>query len=202
MDAMSDATRSIQSPERLRGQAIAALVPFFLEGPNSDVQEAREIAAGLLDDYRAVTPRELQLAAQIIAQGWAVMACLRTAVAATNLSVMEKLTLQESAIKLDRASQKSTKALEASQKQRAKNPNAMGPEQTDWHEGEFQRAINQALEKLTDANMKLAACMAKPGFQGSVPVGGAAVPRAPQQKRIFLAAEQMTPTVLARRARH
>ena len=70
MDAMSDS--SIQSPERLRAQAVAALVPFFIDGPNSDVKIARLAAEGLLDDYKAATPKELQLATQIIAGSFAV----------------------------------------------------------------------------------------------------------------------------------
>ena len=160
---MSDANRSTQSPERLRAQAIAALVPFFLDGPTSDVKAARDMAEGLLDDYHAVTPKELQLAAQIVALGWAVLACLRTAVAAKNLSLEEKLDFQETAITLDRASQKATKALETSRKQRSKDPNAMTLESTQWDEGAFQRTINQALEKLNDANTKLAAYMATLG---------------------------------------
>ena len=202
---MSDSSRLIQSPERLLGQAIAALVPFFLDSPTSDVKAAREMASGLLSDYQAVTPKEIQLAAQIVAQGWAVMACLRTSVAAKNLTLDEKLNFQESAIKLDRASQKATKALEASQKQRANKPGAMTPESTQWDEAAFQRAINQALEKMNDANAKLAAYMATLGPQAQslvtgVPVVPAAIASKP--KLPFLSVEQMTPSVLARRLRH
>ena len=109
-----------QSPERLRAHAIAALVPFFVDGPSSDETAARLAAEGLLDDYNAATPKELQLSTQIIALGWAAMACLRAAVAAKHLSVDDVLRLQDNAIALDRSSQKATKALEARRKERAR----------------------------------------------------------------------------------
>lgn len=179
----------LQSPERLREHAIAALVPFFLEGPTSDVSAARAAAAGILDDYRTVTSKELQLAAQIIALAWASLACLRTAVAAKNLSIVEVLDLQDNAISLDRGCQKATKALETRRKERTKNPRALTVQNTRWDEGAFQLAINQALDKLNDANARLAAYMET------------LVPVAPKPKLDLLFPEQMTPDVLARRTR-
>ncbi len=204
---MSDATGSTHSIERLRDQAIAALVPFFLDGPTGDAKEARQIAEGLLDDYHAVTPRELQLSAQIIALGWASLACLRTAAAVKTLSLEGKLDLQDSAIALDRSSQKATKALEASRKERTKNPGAMTLEKTKWDEGAFQKAINQALEQLHDANGKLATYVAtlpaaEQAFITGVPAQVTPAPVAAKPKLPFLSAEQMTPSVLARRARN
>ncbi len=156
---MSNTPGSIQSPERLRAQAIAALVPFFVDGLTGDEASARLAAEGLLDGYSAVTPKELQLSTQIIALGWAAMACLRAAVAAKNLSIQEVLRLQDHAIALDRASQKATKALNAHRKERTKNPKAMTVENTKWDEGVFQLTINQALAKLTDANTIVEAYM-------------------------------------------
>ena len=79
--AMSQDADPMQSPQRLRAHAIATLVPFFADGSAGDEQNARVAAAGLLNDYNAATPKELQLSTQIIALGWAAMACLRTAVA-------------------------------------------------------------------------------------------------------------------------
>ena len=76
----------IQSPERLRAHAVAALVPFLTDGPSSDPLAGRLAAEALLDDYSAATPKELQLSTQIIALGWAAVACLRAAVAAMHLS--------------------------------------------------------------------------------------------------------------------
>jgi hypothetical protein len=187
---MNDTQGPMQSPEHRRAQAIAALVPFFVDGRNGDETAARHAAETLLDDYEAATPRELQLSAQIIALGWSAMACLRAAVAARNLSTKEVLQLQDNAIGLDHSSRKATKALEARRKERARNPNGLAPENTRWDEGVFQLAINQSLEKLTDANAKLAAYMAT-----LAPVV------APNPKPPFLFAEQMTPAVLVRRAR-
>jgi hypothetical protein len=178
-----------QSFERLRAHAIAALVPFFSDGPTNDVEGARLVAEGLLDDCNAATPKELQLATQRIALSWAAMACLRTAVAAKNLLVDDVLHLQDGALGLDRSSRKATNALQACRKERAKNPSAMTLENTKWDEGVFQLAINQALEKLTTANAKLAAYTAT-----SAPVEQSS-------KLSILSAEQMTPFVLARRAR-
>jgi hypothetical protein len=69
---------------------------------------------------------------------------------------------------------------------------------TRWDEGVFQLTINQALEKLTDANAKLAAYMAT--LEPAAPVAPVA-PVAPKSKLSFLFAEQMTPSVLSRRSR-
>lgn len=193
MNAMNNTTGSIQSPERLRAQAVAALVPFFLDGPAGDVRTARLAAEGMLDEYKAVTPKELQLATQIVALGWAALACLRTAAAAKNLSIDGMLDLQDTAIALNRSCMKATKALDIRRKERAKNPQAMTLENTKWDEGAFQLAINQALDSYNDANAKLAAYMATPA-----PV---AAPVVQKTKLPILSAEQMTPSVLARRAR-
>ena len=159
---MSDSASSIQSPERLRAQAIAALVPFFVDGPTRDEKAARRVAEGLLSDYQAGTPRELQLATQIVALGWAALACLRAAAAVKNLSIDGMLDLQDDAILLNRRALKATKTLEVRRKERTKNPGVMTSENTKWDEGIFQLAINQALDKYNDANAKLAAYMATP----------------------------------------
>jgi hypothetical protein len=184
---MGNQAASIQSPQRLRAAGIAALVPFVANGSTGDVKTARLAGEALLDDYNAATPRELQLATQIIARGYAAMACLRAALAARNLSLDDMLRLQDNAIALDRAAQKDTRALGARRRERANDPNAMTVENTRWDEGLFQLTINQALERLIDANARLAIYMAT-----LAPV----VPKLP-----FQHAEQMTPSVLARRAR-
>jgi hypothetical protein len=189
---MSNAAASIQSPERLRKHAIASLVPFFVDSPDGDPTTARLAAEGMLDGYNATTPKELQLSTQIIALGWAAMACLRAAVAARNLSVADALRLQDHAIALDRSSQKATKALNARRKERAKKPESVTPENMRWDEGVFQLAINQALDHLMDANAKLATYMASHSPGTAAPVK--ATPN-------FLSGGQMTPPVPARRAR-
>jgi hypothetical protein len=193
---MSNTTGSIQSPERLRAQAIAALVPFFMDGPTGDAKTARVVAEGLLDEYKAATPKELQLATQIVALGWTALACLGAAAAVKHESIDGMLDLQDSAIALNRASMKATKALDARRKERAKNPAALTPENTKWDEGAFQLSINQALDKYNDATAKLAAYMAT-----LEPVVAAPEPVVEKTKLPILFAEQMTPSVLERRAR-
>ena len=187
---MTHTSDPLQFPERLRNEAVAALVPFFIDGPRGDAETARLAAQAMLDDFDAATPKELQLSAQIIALAWAAIGCLRTAMAATNLPLDDVLRLQDHAIDLDRSSQKVTKVLEARRKDRARNPAAMTLENTQWDEGAFQLAINHSLEKLADANSKLAAYTAT------------LAPAEPKPKLPFLLAEQMTPSVLARRARN
>jgi hypothetical protein len=54
---MSDASRSTQFPERLRAQAIAALVPFFVDASTCDETAARVVAESMLDEYKAGTPK-------------------------------------------------------------------------------------------------------------------------------------------------
>jgi hypothetical protein len=181
---MSDAAGSIQIPERLRDQATAALVPLFVDGPSSDVAAARAAAASVLAGFNAATPKELQLATQIIAFGWASIACLRTAMAAKNLSIDEVLLLQTHAIGLDRSARKATKVLDAQRKQKA-----IAPEDRQWDDNAFRLAINQAMEKLNDANAKLAAYMAT------------LAPIETKPKLSLLFPEPMTHAVLARRRR-
>ena len=187
---MTGAPGSINPADRLRDQAVAALVPFFVDGPSDDLATARLAVVGLLDGYQAATPKELQLSAQIVAFSWAAMACLRTAMAAKNLSIEEILRLQDHAIALDRSAQKATKALEGRRKERARHPKAMTAENVQWDEGAFQLAINHALEKLNEANDKLSAYIAT------------VAPAPVKTKLPILSTELMTPSVLARRARH
>jgi hypothetical protein len=172
----------------LRAQAIAALVPFFADGRTCDEKAARIVAEGVLDDYKAATPEELQLSAQIIALGWASLACLSAAMVVKDKSLNEMLRLQDAAVALHRSSQKAIKALDARRKERAKNPRAVTQENARWDEAAFQLVINQAMEKINDANARLAAFMAPPTEQ--------------KPKLSFLNSEPMTPAVLARRRRH
>jgi hypothetical protein len=174
--------------QRLHDEAVAALVPFFIDGAVGDELTARIVAEGLLDDYKATTPKELQLSAQIIALGWASLACVSASMAVRDQSLEEMLRLQGYAIALDRLSQKSTKALEARRKERARDPSGMAPENTGWDESAFQSVIGQAAERMLEAKAKLAAFMA------------ALMPaQAPKLSGLF--GEPMTPTVLARRRR-
>jgi hypothetical protein len=190
---MTDVSPSTQSPghptERMRAQAIAALVPFFVGGRTCDEMAARVAAESMLDDYMAVTPKELQLSTQIIALGWASLACLSAATVVKDASLDEMLRLQDAALALHRSSQKATKALEARRKERTRNPRAVTPENARWDEGAFQLAINQAMEKMNDANARLASFMAASALGGQTP------------RLSFVTSEPMTPAVLARRRR-
>jgi hypothetical protein len=185
---MTDHSQPELSSRRLRDEAVAALVPFFIDGAAGDEQTARVVAEGLLDDYRAATPKELQLSAQIIALGWASLACVSASMAVRDQSLEEMLRLQGYAIALDRLSQKSTKALEARRKERASDPSGMAPQNMLWDEGAFQLAIGQAAERMSEAKAKLAAFMAT-------------LTPAPIPKLSVLFGEPMTPAVLARRRR-
>jgi hypothetical protein len=176
------------SQQRLRDEAVAALVPFFIDGAVDDERTARVVAEGLLDDYKAATPKELQLSAQIIALGWASLACVSASMAVRDQSLEEMLRLQDFAIALDRLSQKSTKALEARRKERARDPSAMAAENTMWDESAFQSVIGQAAERMLEAKAKLAAFMAT-------------LTPSPAPKLSGLVGEPMTPAVLARRRR-
>ncbi len=185
---MSDTSQPIQRFETLRHQAISALVPFFTENPTIEPKSIRVVAEQMLDGYRAVTPKELQLAAQIVALGWAAMVCLRAAVAVKNLSIDQVLGLQDNAIALDRSSRKVTRALKTRQKERTTNPRALTLENTQWDAAEFQAVIKGAREKMDDANARLAAYMAT------------LIPIKPKVKLPILSAERMTPSVLLSRA--
>jgi hypothetical protein len=199
---MTDAADPVQSFDRLRRHAITSLMPFFADSPDSDPATARVVAEGLLDGYNAVTPKELQLATQIIALGWAAMACLRAAAAAKDLTVDETLSLQDSAIALDRSSQKATKALEARRKERAKRPKVMSSENLRWEEGAFQLVLNQAHEKLTDANLRLATHTAASPTASGPATAVPAVPEPPErQTRRFRFSDPTKPSLLARRGR-
>jgi hypothetical protein len=192
---MTDASRSTQfSPGQLRDLAIAALVPFFLDDRAGDPATAwvggRVMAEGLLDEYRAVTPEELQLSAQIIAFGWAALTCISASIVVKDRSPEDMLRLQGHAIALDRLSQKATKALEARRRDRGKNRAAMPPGSAHWDQAAFQLAINNATQKMSEANDKLRAFAA------------AAQPASrPAPKPSPLLSEPMTSAVLTRRRR-
>jgi len=181
-------------------QALAALVPFILNDPNGDAAAARDAAKAMLDCYKAATPKELQLATELVAYGWASMACLGAASAVRNASIDQMLDWQDAAIALQRLSTKTDKVLEACRKERTKNPKAMTVASTSWDEGGFQLRMNRTLEKVMLAQTKIAAFMAAmaPPTAKPVPVAEAA----PKIKFPSLSAQQMTPSVLARRARH
>lgn len=196
---MGDTSSSTLTLARRYDQALAALVPFFLNYPNGDAAAAREAAKIRLDCHKAATPRELQLATELIAYGWAFLACLSAASSVKDTSIDEMLDWQDAAIAIERLSTKTTKALETLQKERTKNPKAMTVENTRWDEGAFQLGMNRALEKMMLAHTKIAAFKAAMAPCAAKPVPVAVVPKI---KFPSLSAQQMTSSVLARRARH
>ncbi len=181
-------------------QALAALVPFILTDPNGDPAAARDAAKAMLDCYKAATPKELQLATELVAYGWASLAYLGAASAVRKTSIDEMLDWQDAAIALHRLSTKTDKALEIFRKERAKNPKAMTVASTRWDEGGFQLRMNRTLEKVMLAQTKTATFMAAMAPPSAKLVPVAAV--VPKIKFLSLSAQQMTSSVLARRARH
>jgi len=177
----------LQAPTpRLREQAATALAPFFMIGADGDIDQARAAAAEMLDEYQAKTPRELQLAAQILAYDFATLACLGAAASVRDGDLDIMLDLQDSAIALDALSAKSTKALEARRRERERAPHLMTAANTEWDNAAFQSAIGRAREKMLYAETKL------PTFAKPKP---APIPPA---KLPILLAEPMTTSVLAR----
>ncbi len=174
---------------RLREQTAAALAPFFMDGAGTaaDIANATAAAAQMLEDYRPKTPKELQLAAQIVAFNFAVLACLGAAATVRSQDLDVMLDLQDSAIALDKLSDKSTRALEARQRERERAPERLTAANTQWDNAAFQSAIGRALEKFLYANSK-------------VPVVRE-MPRVAEKpaKLPILSAEPMTLSVLARR---
>jgi hypothetical protein len=180
---------------RLREQTAAALAPFFMDGEGSaaDIARATAAAAAILEDYHAKTPKELQLAAQIVAFSFATLACLGAAatVGSQDLDVM--LDLQDSAIALDNLEDKSTRALEARRRERERAPERMTAASTQWDNAAFQSAIGRALEKFLYANSKV------PEVREMHPVAEMPPVAEKPAKLPILSAEPMTLSVLARR---
>jgi hypothetical protein len=183
-------SRIAEPSPRLREQTAAALAPFFMDGAGSDADIARATAAAaqMLEDYHPKTPKELQLAAQIVALGFATLACLGAAASVRSQDLELMLDLQDSAIALDKLSDKSTRALEARRRERERTPERMTAANTQWDNAAFQSAIGRALEKFLYATSKIPAVREMP-------------PVAEKPAKLpILSAEPMTVSVLARRA--
>jgi hypothetical protein len=113
-------------------------------------------------------------------------------VRAVDLDMM--LDLQDSAIALDKLSDKSTRALEARQRERERTPERLTAANTQWDNAAFQSAIGRALEKFLYANSKV------PGIR-ELPPPVAEKPAVVEKaaKLPILSAEPMTLSLLARR---
>jgi hypothetical protein len=177
------------SPE-LREQAAVALAPFFTTGADDDAAAVRE-AAAMLDDYAPMTPKELQLAAQVVAYSFATLACLGAAAMVRTQDLDVMLDLQDSALAMNALSDKYTKALEARRRERERAPHTLSAANTEWDNAAFRKAIARAMEKLLYANTKLAALHE---------IAAKAAPPAPEPEKLPVAsAEPMTLSLLARR---
>jgi|SRR5271165_2737873 len=172
-------------------QAAAALAPFFMNGADGDTDLARAAAAAVLDDYHAMTPKELQLSTQIVGFGIAALACLTTAAMVRERDVDIMLDLQDSAIALNTLAQKSTKATDARRRERERAPHLMSAENSQWDNAGFQTAIGRALEKLLYAYARM------PATSPVRPVASAAAVK--PEKLPIQSAEPMTLSVLSRR---
>lgn len=172
--------------QQYREQAASALAPFFLEGAHGDRSSAQSAAGTMLDSYNPVTPKEWQLAAQIVAYGFAALACLGSALAVKNLPIQELLDLQDAALALDRLAQKCTKDLEARRRERARTPLAMTPQNMQWDDAGFKAAMSKALAKMEHAASKMPQPVVTP-------------PKRKKPDLRIVSSEPMTSTVLARR---
>lgn len=171
----------------LREQAAAALAPFFMTGTDDAAVAVRE-AAALLDEYAPMTPKELQLAAQIVAYDFAALACLGASATVRTLDLDVMLDLQDSALSMNALSDKSTRALEARRRERERAPHTLSAANTQWDNTAFRKAIARAQEKLLYANTKLAALQQK-----------APEPTPEPGKPPAVSAEQTTLSLLAHR---
>ncbi|WP_428487399.1 hypothetical protein [Rhodopila sp.] len=192
---------NIELTDRLVDRVVARIAPFFDPDPSFHEATAREAARELLNGYNAATGKELQLAAQIAAFSMAVLDCLRCSMSQRGMPVQVILRMRNDAVKLDTMSAKSTKALEARQRERARGQ-ALGLEATQFDEAEFNAAIGKARDMVTFARAKLEAH--RDGHARTVaavvaPARSAPPPAADAIALPPLLAEQMTPQVPARR---
>ncbi|HET6605353.1 MAG TPA: hypothetical protein VFG62_01710 [Rhodopila sp.] len=145
-----------------REQAANALYPFIAAGVSWDENLGRAVAYEAIDGYAPKTPREIQLSAQIVACSFAAIACLRSAMAAKNLSLAAILRLQEAALKLDDDAAKATAALETRQRERESAPQFQTAESVAWDHVAFNRTMSVALKRMREADSKIPEILPKP----------------------------------------
>jgi hypothetical protein len=159
-----------------------------------------------IDGYSPRTPREVQLSAQIVACGFAAIACLRSAVAGQNLPPKTILRLQNSAVKLDKHAAECTKALEAKQRERQRAPQIMTNDSVAWDAASFETTIGVALANMLEADAHIADILAQmtpmfPAEQAPAPEPEAVAEPEPAAPKMKLAMGMpMTKDVLDYRA--
>src|SRR6185437_14385219 len=122
---------------------------------------------------------------QIVACSFAAIACLRSAMAAQNLSVAAILRLQEAALKLDDEAAKATVALQTRQRERQCAPQCQTADSVAWDHAAFNRTMNVALKRMREADSKIPEILPKPKPKPITP------------KLRIVAAEPMTTSILA-----
>jgi hypothetical protein len=139
-----------------RERAATALSAFMARALQGDAERAMKAARQAIDGYSPRTPREVQLSAQIVACGFAALACLRSAVAAKDLPVKTVLRLQNNAVQLDKHAAVCTKALEEKQRERQRAPQILTNDAVAWDAASFETTIGVAMANMLEADSHIA----------------------------------------------
>ncbi len=137
-------------------QILGSLTPFFLDGADGDPNAARAAARYMLDGYQTETTEELQIAAQIIACGFAALDGLRRATVDKGLTVTTQLRLRGSATAMNRAVQQGRHALDRHRKGHAAPPPAVASPGQSLLSADFQAALRKASDALAFARSDFA----------------------------------------------
>jgi len=137
-----------------REQVLRSLAPFFLETSGGDLAQAQAAAAGMLAGFQVSGTEELQLAAQIIAFGFAAVASAGRSVTDTDLNDAAQLRFRGNAITMGRAAEQCRRALERRRKARAVPQEKAPP-------AEPERAIDPALVEAAIKKAQAIAAMAR-----------------------------------------
>jgi hypothetical protein len=113
------ATACLPAEAAAREQVLRSLAPFFLETSDGDPARAQAAAAGMLAGFQVSGTEELQLAAQIIAFGFAAVASASRSVTDQDLNDAAQLRFRGNAITMGRAGEQCRRALERRRKARA-----------------------------------------------------------------------------------
>jgi hypothetical protein len=139
-----------------RERAAIALSAFMARALQGDAKHAMMAARQAIDGYSPRTPREVQLSAQIVACGFAALACLRSAVAGRDLPVKTVLRLQKNAMQLDRQAATCRKALEEKQRERQRAPQILRKDAIGWDAVSFETTIAVAMANMLEADSHIA----------------------------------------------
>ena len=146
---------------RYRERAATALSTFMARALQGDAERAMKAAREAIDGYSPRTPREVQLSAQIVACGFAALACLRSAVAGQDLPMKTVLRLQKNAVELDRHAAACIKALEEKQRERQRAPQILTNDTVAWDAASFETTIGVALANMLEADSHIADILAR-----------------------------------------